>query len=48
MKFAPLKSKRMAEKQKVFFVYGLTFLANVLFGNDLDIFKEYCNFFSCT
>lgn len=44
----PIKIKTHGRKAKSLFKYGLTFLANVLFGNDLDKFKECCKFLSCT
>ncbi len=44
----PIKIKTHGRKAKSLFKYGLTFLANVLFGNDLNKFKECCGFLSCT
>jgi hypothetical protein len=44
----PIKIKSHGRKAKSIFKYGLTLLANVLFGNDLDKFKECCKFLSCT
>jgi Transposase DDE domain len=44
----PIKIKSHGRKAKSIFKYGLTFLANVLFNNDLDKFKECCKFLSCT
>lgn len=46
--FCPIKIKKHGRKAKSLFKYGLTFLSNVLFLNDLDKFKECCNFLSCT
>lgn len=45
---SPIKIKKHGRKAKSIFKYGLTFLANVLFLNDLDKFKECCKFLSCT
>ena len=44
----PIKVKNHGRKAHSLFKYGLTFLANVLFNNDLDKFKECCKFLSCT
>ena len=44
----PIKVKKHGRKAKSLFKYGLTWLANVLFSNDLDKFKECCKFLSCT
>jgi len=44
----PIKIKKHERKAKSLFKYGLTFLANALFSNDIDKFKECCQFFSCT
>lgn len=44
----PIKIKKHGRKAKSLFKYGLTFLANVLFANDLDKFRECCKFLSCT
>jgi len=44
----PIKIKKHGRKAKSLFKYGLTFLANALFSNDLNKFKDCCNFLSCT
>jgi len=44
----PIKIKKHGRKAKSLFKYGLTYLANVLFSNDIDKFKECCKFLSCT
>jgi len=44
----PIKIKKHGRKAKSTFKYGLVFLANVLYCNDLDRFKECCKFLSCT
>ena len=44
----PIKIKKHGRKAKSLFKYGLTFLANVLFSNNIDKFKECCKFLSCT
>jgi hypothetical protein len=44
----PIKIKTHGRKAKSIFKYGLTLLANVLFGNDLEKFRECCKFLSCT
>lgn len=44
----PIKIKKHGRKAKSIFKYGLTFLANILNTNDLDKFRECCNFLSCT
>ena len=44
----PIKIKTHGRKAKSLFKYGLTFLANVLFGSDLEKFRECCKFLSCT
>ena len=44
----PIKIKKHGRKAKSLFKYGLTFLVNVLYANDLDRFKECCKFLSCT
>jgi hypothetical protein len=43
-----IKIKTHGRKAKSIFKCGLTFLANVLFSNDLGKFKECCNYLSCT
>jgi len=44
----PIKVKKHGRKTHSLFKYGLTYLANVLFTNDLEKFKECCKFLSCT
>ena len=44
----PIKIKKHGRRAKSFFKYGLTYLAKVLFSNDLDEFKLCCKFLSCT
>ncbi len=44
----PIKIKKHGRKAKSFFKYGLIYLANVLFSDDIDKFKECCKFLSCT
>lgn len=44
----PIKIKKHGRKSKSLFKYGLTYLANILFSNDVDRFKEVCKFLSCT
>ena len=44
----PIKIKKHGRKAKSLFKYGLTFLANALFSNDLNKFKDCCKFLSCT
>lgn len=44
----PIKVKKHGRKAKSLFKYGLTYLANVLFSNDISKFKDCCKFLSCT
>jgi len=44
----PIKIKKHGRKAKSLFKYGLTFIAKILFSNDLDNFKVCCKFLSCT
>jgi len=44
----PIKIKKHGRRAKSLFKYGLTWLANVLFSNDIDKFNECCKFLSCT
>jgi len=44
----PIKIKNHGRKAKSLFKYGLTFLANALFSNDIEKFKKCCQFLSCT
>ena len=43
----PIKIKTHGRRAQSLFKYGLTYLANVLYFNDLDKFIEYCKFLSC-
>lgn len=47
-KIRPIKIKKHGRRAKSLFKYGLTYLAKVLFSNDLDEFKMCCKFLSCT
>jgi len=44
----PIKIKNHGRRAKSIFKYGLTYLASVLFSNDIDKFKDICKFLSCT
>jgi len=44
----PIKIKKHGRKAKSLLKYGLAFLANILFGNDVDKLKDCCKFLSCT
>jgi len=44
----PIKIKKHGRKAKSLFKYGLTYLASVLFSNDIEKFKDICKFLSCT
>jgi len=44
----PIKIKKHGRRAQSLFKYGLTYLANVLFFNDIDKFIECCKFLSCT
>lgn len=44
----PIKIKKHGRRAKSIFKYGLVFLANVLFSNNLEDFKNCCKFLSCT
>jgi len=44
----PIKIKAQGRKAYSLFKYGLNFLANALFNNDIDRFKECCKFLSFT
>jgi hypothetical protein len=44
----PIKIKKHGRRAKSLFKYGLTYIANVLFSNDIDDFIECCKFLSCT
>ncbi len=44
----PIKIKKHGRRAKSLFKYGLTYLASVLFSNDIDKYKDVCKFLSCT
>ncbi|MEZ5198959.1 MAG: IS4 family transposase [Bacteroidales bacterium] len=44
----PIKIKKHGRRAKSLFKYGLTYLASVLFSNDIDKFIDCCKFLSCT
>ncbi len=44
----PIKIKKHGRKAKSLFKYGLTYIASVMFSNDLEKFKNICKFLSCT
>jgi hypothetical protein len=44
----PIKIKKHGRKAKSLFKYGLTYLSNVLFTNDINEFINCCKFLSCT
>jgi hypothetical protein len=44
----PIKIKSHGRRAKSLFKYGLTYIANLLFSNDIDKFNECCKFLSCT
>jgi hypothetical protein len=44
----PIKIKKHGRRAKSLFKYGLTYLASVLFSNDIEKFKDVCKFLSCT
>jgi hypothetical protein len=44
----PIKIKNHGRKAKSIFKYGLTYLSNILFSNNIETFKECCKFLSCT
>lgn len=44
----PVKIKKHGRKAKSIIIYGLDYISNVLFRNDLVKFKECCEFLSCT
>ena len=47
-KIRPIKIKKHGRRAKSLFKYGLTYLAKVLFSNDIYQFSECCKFLSCT
>lgn len=46
--FIPVKIKKHGRMAKSLFKYGLEFISNVIYTNDLIRFKLCCNFLSCT
>jgi len=44
----PIKIKNHGRKAKSLFKYGLNYIANLLFSNDIDKFNHCCKFLSCT
>ena len=44
----PIEIKKHGRKAKSIFKYGLNALTYILFSNDLETFKDYCSFLSCT
>lgn len=44
----PIKTKKHGRKAKSLFKYGLTYIASVLFSNDIGDFMKICKFLSCT
>ena len=44
----PIKIKNHGRKAKSLFKYGLNYIANLLFSNDIDKFNQCCKFLSCT
>jgi len=44
----PIKIKKHKRKAKSLFKYGLDYLSNLIFRNDLEKFKLCCKFLSCT
>ena len=44
----PIKIKKHGRRTQSLFKYGLTYLSNVFYFNDIDKFIECCQFLSCT
>jgi hypothetical protein len=44
----PIKIKNHGRRAKSLFKYGLNYIANLLFSNDIDKFNQCCEFLSCT
>ena len=44
----PIRIKKHGRRAQSIFKYGLTHLAKALHSNDLENFKHFCNFLSCT
>lgn len=44
----PIKTKNHGRKVKSLFKYGLNYIANLLFNNDIENFTQCCKFLSCT
>jgi hypothetical protein len=47
-KIKPIKIKKHGRRAYSYFKYGLIELSKTLFSNNLDEFKNYCKFLSCT
>lgn len=47
-KIAPITIKKHKRRAKSLFKYGLDYLANQIFSNNLENYKICCNFLSCT
>jgi hypothetical protein len=45
---SPIIIKKHGRRAKYLFKYGLTYIANLLFSNDIDKFNQCCKFLSCT
>jgi hypothetical protein len=43
-----IKIKNHGRRAKSLFKYGLNYIANLLFSNDIDKFNQCCKFLSCT
>jgi len=44
----PIKIKKHGRRAQSLFKYGLTYLSNILYSNDIDKFINCCKFLSCT
>jgi len=44
----PIKIKKHGRRAYSYFKYGLNYIAKILNDNDIDEFKQCCNFLSCT
>jgi hypothetical protein len=44
----PIKIKKHGRRAKSYFKYGLNYIANMLFSNEIDKYYECCKFLSCT
>ncbi len=47
-KLTPIKIKKHGRRAKSLMVYGLDYIANILFSNDLIKLRSCCDFLSCT